>query len=341
MSKRNIKNKYRAAVIGCGRIGLFDELDSLKLRPASHVGAFLRNRRIELAAICDSDAAILNKAKRFLPRVNAYRDVYKMLECERPDIVSIATPDETHLSMARAAVDGGAKLIICEKPLAPDFVSGKKIIALCHRRGAKLLVNHMRRFDPLLRKTISDIRRGKYGRVRQTRALYVNGWLNSGTHLIDILRWSLGEILWVAGFKHEKLSFIHQDDFNIDVVLETRNGARVFLQPLEKKDYGIFEIEFYCERGMVAVRDLGFAVEVTPLVRSRRYSGTMALDTDNKKVRKNESVSFMASMAKHAVEALDGRQKILATGEDALAALRIIEAARKSAKSDGKKIYLK
>lgn len=341
MSYKSLKNKYRAAVVGCGRIGLIDDLDPLKLHPASHAGAFLGNKNIELVALCDSDNQALGKAKKILPNVAVYHDVKEMLAKERPEIVSIATPDETHLEMARAAVEGGAKLVICEKPLASDLVSGKKIIALCRSRGVKLLVNHMRRFDPLLARTVAELRDGKYGKIRQVRALYVNGWRNSGTHLIDLLRWSLGEVAWVSGSQYDGLSFTHRDDFNIDVSLGMRSGTRVVLQPLEKKDYGVFEIEFYSEKGMVAFRDLGFVVEIVPLVKSRRYSGTMALDSDHKKISKNEKISFMASMAKHAVRLLHGRETVRATGADAIAALRVIDAVRRSAGMNGKKIFLK
>ncbi|MEK7521080.1 MAG: hypothetical protein AAB560_03315, partial [Patescibacteria group bacterium] len=156
----------------------------------------------------------------------------------------------------------------------------------------------------------------------------------------DLLRWSLGEADWISAHKNPSFSFAHRGDFNLDAIMETRSGARIIFQSLERNDYGIFEAEFYGSKGMVAVRDLGFVVESVPLCESRRYSGTKALDFDGRKIAKNEKTSFMAAMARHAADCLDGSAKPLATGEDALAALRILTAGRKSAAAGGRKIFI-
>ena len=340
---RTMKNKepiYKAAVVGCGRIGVLDDLDPLKLRPASHAGAFFFDRRFELAALCDTNGIALARAGKIFPAARLYADIREMMRKEKPDVVAVAVPVERHWNVVHEAVLGGARLVICEKPFAAAAAAGRKIIAFCRRRGAMLLVNHMRRFDRLLSQTAADIQRGRYGKIKQVRALYVNGWQNSGTHLIDLLRWSLGEADWISAHKNPSFSFAHRGDFNLDAIIETRSGARIIFQSLERNDYGIFEVEFYGSKGMVAVRDLGFAVESVPLCESRRYSGTKALDFDGRKIAKNEKTSFMAAMARHAADCLDGSAKPLATGEDALAALRILTAGRKSAAAGGRKIFI-
>src|SRR5258707_837110 len=64
---RRMKNakKYRAAVIGCGTIGLLYESEKNRPLPRSHAGALAADRRIQLVALVDQKKAHLDVAKKY------------------------------------------------------------------------------------------------------------------------------------------------------------------------------------------------------------------------------------------------------------------------------------
>ncbi|MDA3821508.1 MAG: Gfo/Idh/MocA family oxidoreductase [Bacteroidales bacterium] len=53
-----------------------------------------------------------------------YTNYLEMLDQEKPDVVDIITPPETHIEMCREAADRGIH-IVCQKPLAPSFEEAK------------------------------------------------------------------------------------------------------------------------------------------------------------------------------------------------------------------------
>jgi predicted dehydrogenase len=63
------------------------------------------------------------------------------------DLVSIATPTETHAEIACLFLDHGIPVLV-EKPLARSVVEADAIIAAAARSGAALAVGHTERFNP-------------------------------------------------------------------------------------------------------------------------------------------------------------------------------------------------
>ncbi|TMQ00124.1 MAG: hypothetical protein E6K99_03345 [Thaumarchaeota archaeon] len=86
----------RACVIGLGEFGL------------PHARAYRENPRVELVALCDIRKRALREAGRELSVGRLYEDYSEMLEAEKNniDIVSVATPDESHAEIASAALGG-------------------------------------------------------------------------------------------------------------------------------------------------------------------------------------------------------------------------------------------
>ncbi|MCK5161553.1 MAG: Gfo/Idh/MocA family oxidoreductase, partial [Candidatus Aureabacteria bacterium] len=111
------KNKYRAAVIGCGRIGAEFDSDPKRKYVSTHAGAYSTIPEAVLAAVCDIDKGkAIRCAERWkVPLV--YTDVKKMLKQEKLDVVSICTPPKTHYQVLKEVVKWPVKAVFCEKPL--------------------------------------------------------------------------------------------------------------------------------------------------------------------------------------------------------------------------------
>ena len=91
---------YRAAVIGCSRMGAFidnevPDYEAIKL-PYSHAAGFFAEERIDLVACADLRPEVMEHfGNRYnVPKANQYTDYREMLEKEQPDIVSVATQPE-------------------------------------------------------------------------------------------------------------------------------------------------------------------------------------------------------------------------------------------------------
>ncbi len=66
------------------------------------------------------------------------------------DVVVVATTPDSHASIARAALDAG-KHVFVEKPLALDDAGARDLVATVERTGKVLVVDHVLRYNPLLR----------------------------------------------------------------------------------------------------------------------------------------------------------------------------------------------
>lgn len=335
--QNKIQKKYKIAIIGSGKIAIEVENYSKPTQPATHAGAFQNHPRLDLAGFVDVDKKRLYRTQKYFPGTTLFLSAEQMLKDLKPDVVSIATYPDSHLELVKLAVKYGVKGILCEKPITETIKDAEEIIKICKKNNILLLVNHMRRFDPLIREWHKKIvNEGLIGDVIQGTCYYYNGLLNNGTHSIDLLRFFLGKVEWVKGILNKKTS-ISEKDSNIDGLLGFESGARVMMQSLPK-NYGFLNFYFYGTKGRFLIKNAGYTVQLCKLIENKNYKNYFELSKpviETGKIR-----SFMAPMADHLVRCLDGLEEPLNTGEDGLAALKVVEALRKSAKNDGKTIKI-
>ena len=100
--------KYRVGIVGCGKI-LIRHTESIELNPD-----------FSLAALCDTDAEILEKATK-KHKVNGYANLEDMIEKEDINFVVIATPNSLHHHQAKYCLRNNCDVLI-EKPasLSPE-----------------------------------------------------------------------------------------------------------------------------------------------------------------------------------------------------------------------------
>lgn len=117
-----------------------------------------------LRLICDpSESARSLAAKTWpdCPIVSQVDDVW-----EAPvEAVAIASPAETHYSIAREALEAG-KDVLVEKPLALTYEQGLQLVRLAERRRRILLVGHVLEYHPGIVRLQEIIAGGALGKVR-------------------------------------------------------------------------------------------------------------------------------------------------------------------------------
>ena len=312
--------KYKAVVIGCGTIGAAEWLYPTSIRPATHAAAFFQNTNITLVGLCDTNLKQVKKAGKFFPGVPLYSSAAAMLKETKPDIVSVAAHQDSHYELVAMAARLGVKAIICEKPMANSLQEAKSMVKICREKKCLLFINHSRHFDGILSQWQAKVKKGILGNIFQAHCLYHNGLFNNGTHMVDLLRWFLGEAKSVSGVYNNSTSNPKRDK-NIDATIYFANGARATLQSLPEKS-GLTEWAFYGRKGNVFLKNLGMDIHYQ--------------NTKSAKPR-----SLMAQMVSHVVACLEGKEKPKSTGQDGLEVLKILFAIKESAKNNGKviKVY--
>jgi predicted dehydrogenase len=81
------------------------------------------------------------------------------------DVVVVATTPDSHASIARTALEAG-KHVFVEKPLALDDAEASDLVATVERTGMVLVVDHVLRYNPLLR-ALSRLRGSLLGPVQR------------------------------------------------------------------------------------------------------------------------------------------------------------------------------
>jgi predicted dehydrogenase len=335
-----MKETYKAAVIGCGRIGMLLADDSKRPKPATHAGAYASHPRLELAALVDPDPAKEKEAARLYPKAKFFRDAEEMLKEVKPDVISIAAFHSVHHPMVLLAAKHKVPVIVCEKPIADTLEAGQEMIEACRASGSKLIINHIRRFDPFLNEWAKKIREGVVGEVQQASTLYAIGLYHMGTHLVDLIRLYLGDIEWVAAWQNRRAHTVVPGDWCVDGILGMESGARVALQSLNVKDFSTLELRIIGTKGEVFVRDLGRVVDYTPISESREYGGFHELHVAAQERFHAKDQVFFKGMANHVVDVLDGKVEPASTGEDSLEALKVLAALKESGEHDGRKVAI-
>ncbi len=144
----------RTAVVGAGAISL-EHLPFLSTSP-----------RCELASIVDLSPVSAEIAARKFGAKSHYVDVDEMLDKERPDVVHVLTPPQTHGFLVSKALNAGAH-VICEKPLSPTAEEAEKLLAEAAAAGRHLIENHNYRFNDEVLALRSVIDEGRIGPVRE------------------------------------------------------------------------------------------------------------------------------------------------------------------------------
>ncbi|MEI7469747.1 MAG: Gfo/Idh/MocA family oxidoreductase, partial [Chloroflexota bacterium] len=97
--------KYKAAVIGLSHISQArspkpSSMPAVQPMPRSHVAAYAAHPQIELVGACDLMPAAFERFNNIWrdvhPNTRLYTDYREMLAQEKPDIVSVITPDDKH-----------------------------------------------------------------------------------------------------------------------------------------------------------------------------------------------------------------------------------------------------
>jgi predicted dehydrogenase len=117
----------------------------------------------QMVAVCDVDSLHNDEFNaQFDGKLNMYQDYRKLFEKEKPDVVTIGTPDHWHVPIALHALEHGAD-VYCEKPLTLTIAEGELIKKAVKDSGRVFQVGTQQRSTNLFMYAVAIVRSGRLG----------------------------------------------------------------------------------------------------------------------------------------------------------------------------------
>jgi UDP-N-acetyl-2-amino-2-deoxyglucuronate dehydrogenase len=227
-----IDRSIRVALAGCGRIA------------ANHFGALDQHKdRARLVAVCDVDAAALEKAAQ-LTGARPFASYIEMLHKSDADIVVLSTPSGLHPLQTIQAAEAG-KHVMTEKPMATRWEDGKRMVASCDAAGVRLFVVKQNRRNATLQLLKRAVEKKRFGRIfmvtinvfwtrpqeyydsakwRGTWEFDGGAFMNQASHYIDLLDWLVGPVESVQAYTGTLARNIQVEDTGV-MMVRWRSGA--------------------------------------------------------------------------------------------------------------------
>jgi predicted dehydrogenase len=306
-------NKYKAAIIGCGRIGAFLGDPKNPKGVLTHAHAYKYSKQTNLVALVDINKNKASKAAKIW-RTRFYTNISKMFLKEKPDIVSICVPDEFHEDVLKSCLKYKPKAVFCEKPLTTNIKSAKHLVKEYKKAKIFLAVNYTRRWNKTFINLRKKIKKNKYGCLLNAIGIYNKGILHTGSHLIDLLRFFFGEINQAVPLA-ARIDW-KKTDPTLDVLLRLKNDAAAYLVGTDARQYEIFELDLLFEKGRIRLTETGVSIEYSKLINSPLVKGIKSVSVPQ--IKKTNLTSTLLKAPAAIIKALKNNEKLPCSGADIL-----------------------
>jgi len=339
--------RLRTALVGCGAFA------NAALVPA------MRMADIDIAAVCDPDAARANATMKAANACAAYRDMSEMLTSEKVDAVVMAVGPTIYPKLAEQALSYGVHVFV-EKPPALTAAEAESMGQAAKKAGKQLGVGFMKRFATGYRMAKEICEEEDFGAVQMVSARITSGvwtpaWsktltpfsfvLDHSVHFLDLMRFFGGPIEWVSAVKTQA----SEERFGFAILLGYESGAA-----------GLLEISNYESRGVpnervqvtgsqgasVTVENVSrvtYTRDAEPMVPGRAFSPQrerLVWEPNMTNIsQENASLVHMGYVGemRNLAASLNAGQPVTPSIEDGIAALTLAHAV---VESDGRRISL-
>jgi predicted dehydrogenase len=217
MEKTSENGKLRAAAIGVGSLGRHH---------ARNYAELAREGRLELIGVCDVDPETAKKiaSENEAPVFTDWRELL-----DKVDLVSIATPTETHCEIACTFLEKGIHVLV-EKPMSLSVAEADRMIKTADKAGAKLMVGHLERFNPAMVALRPHVNHPLYFEIHRVspfpnRSLDVDVVLDVMIHDLDAVQWLVGKDVEISAIHAVGIPVISDKVDAANARLEFANGA--------------------------------------------------------------------------------------------------------------------
>jgi 1,5-anhydro-D-fructose reductase (1,5-anhydro-D-mannitol-forming) len=327
-------NPIRFGIIGCGRFAQKTIAPAIQNTPGASLVAVQRrslDAARQAAAACGAPLACATPAE--------------LVRSDTVDAVFIVSANSAHCPEALAAA-GAGKHVLLEKPMALNVDEAERIIMACRTHGVKLMVGHMVRLSPVVRRIREMVLGGDLGEVTFVRADFMydgststRNWLmdrrvagggpvfDIGVHCLDTLRYVLDDEVTGLRCRMYPRPTPTRTESTAQLALEFTRGTLGGVYCSYTSGVRRSFIEVIGTRGMVSAIDFTVSPRITELVWTReRPDGPPIVNTE-----RIEVPNLYVEEIKEFLAALREGKEIELTGENGLTNQRLLDEAYRQA----------
>lgn len=201
----------------------------------NQVRVLRQNEACNLLGICDSDP---KRAKEVGGKFDVpwFTDLEKFLKLPGLEAVTVCTPTHSHLQVGLSVLEAGKNILI-EKPMTGERESADRLVRASRKKGLKLLVGFIERFNPGVRLVRKMLEEKIVGEVIIATGRRVARWpvrigdvgviKDTAIHDIDVMRYLLGEEVSVVYAQTGSLKHSFED--YAEIMLRFDGGTTGFI----------------------------------------------------------------------------------------------------------------
>ena len=330
----------RVGVIGCGYWG------------PNLVRNFARHPQSQVEAVCDLryERAMRVGTEYRIPTVTDRAE--EVLKAPDIDLVVIATPSFTHFELAKAAIEAG-KHVLVMKPLATQTDHAEELCRLAERRGILLAVDHTFVFTGAVRKMKELIAAGEIGDLYYFDSVRINlGLIQTDVNVVwDLAPHDVSIMDYLIEQEPVSVSATGaahggSPTENIAYVMVRYAGSLIghvhvnWLAPAKvrrtilggSKKMMIYDDMEPSEK--LKVYDKGFSI-VTDPTPEKEYQWMISYRSGDMHAPQLHTREALAVEADNVIEAIRGKESLVADGWAGWRVVRILDAAQRSISAAG------
>ena len=313
--------------------------------------------RLDVSGVYDirEERMVLAKSEGF----NTYDSTDALLADKSIDLVTIATPNNFHKELVIRALRAG-KNVICEKPVALNSEELVEMMGVAKETGKVFTVHQNRRWDRDFVIVKTAIEQGMLGKpfFIESRVAGSNGVLYEwrgykvcgggmlydwGIHLIDQMMWMVDSPV-ISVYASLKKIFCKECDDNFKLFLKFENGIDADIEIDTYNFIALPRWHVVGDRATLSVDDWAchgkiLSAKENGIEWSETIVYTEAGPTRSMAPRRKETILEEAlpevrtdwtDFYKNVCAAIEGKEKLIVTPEQALRVMRVVDAAFKS-----------
>jgi predicted dehydrogenase len=323
-----------------------------------HITGYLNHPGAQVAAISDVSEDRLAEIGEKYSIASRYLSAEEMLEKENLDVVSVVTPNKYHHGLTLAAFEAGCH-VLCEKPMAMNSQEAKEMIDASLRARKRLMINFSYRFTEQSMALKQQVDSGILGEIYFARTVWhrrrglpgLGGWfgqkalsgggplIDLGVHRLDLALWLMNypKPAWVMGntYNHIASHIAESQGKYFDVedlaagFIKFENGASMIIEAswaanIAEREF--METRLYGTQAGLVQRN----VEETYKFEAEIYLEKNGAHFD---MKLHAPLQPVHSSMYHFVECILQDQPHIATGQEGLIVMEILDALYESASS--------
>jgi UDP-N-acetylglucosamine 3-dehydrogenase len=308
--------------------------------------ARIHSELAELVGVYDVDRALSKKvAARF--GVRSFDSIDELLT--QVDAVSVCTITTTHFDVAVKAIKAGKHLLV-EKPFTGTSDKASELCRMAEKEGVTLSAGFVERYNPVVGVAKEALREGRFGKLITFASRRVSSFpsrirdvgviMDLGIHDVDVLRYITGaeaRSVFALGGLFNNASF--EDHANL--LMEMGGGVVAFVEVNWLTPMKVRKVSLTCSGGYVQLDYIDQSLEVSSST-TKDFDTADAfripLETDVRRISVKKEEPLKLELADFLRASTSGKAP-MASGRDALADLRVCEAALSSLRT-GKKVEI-